>query len=129
MAARGQDVPILVIGAGPTGLAAALELARNGRAVRVVDKHATRSQHSKALGVNARTLELMEASGVSERLLARGLRLSRLHFHSGDRLLATVELSRVSHRYGFMLALLQAETERVLELRLAEYGTLVEWST
>ena len=129
MAARGQDVPILVIGAGPTGLAAALELARNGRAVRVVDKHATRSQHSKALGVNARTLELMEASGVSERLLASGLRLSRLHFHSGDRLLATVELSRVGHRYGFMLALLQAETELVLEQRLADYVPLVEWST
>ena len=61
MPAPGQDLPVLVIGAGPTGLAAALELARHG-AVRIVDKHATRSQHSKAIGVNARTLELMEAS-------------------------------------------------------------------
>ena len=120
---------MLVIGAGPTGLAAAVELARHGRTVRIVDKHPTRSQHSKALGVNARTLELMEASGVTERLLASGLRLRRLHFRSGDRLLATVELSRVDHRYDFMLALLQAETERILEQRLAEYGTKVEWST
>jgi 3-(3-hydroxy-phenyl)propionate hydroxylase len=61
MAAPGQDLPVVVIGAGPTGLAAALELARNGRAVRIVDKNPTRSQHSKAIGVNARTLELMEA--------------------------------------------------------------------
>ena len=129
MAASGWDLPVLVIGAGPTGLAAALELARQGRAVRIVDKHPTRSQHSKALGVNARTLELMEASGVTERLLASGLRLSRLRFQSGERLLATIELGRVGHRYGFMLALLQAETERVLEQRLAEYGKLVEWST
>ncbi|HEX6111819.1 MAG TPA: FAD-dependent oxidoreductase [Geminicoccaceae bacterium] len=120
---------MLVIGAGPTGLAAAVELARHGRTVRIVDKHPTRSQHSKAPGVNARTLELMEASGVTERLLASGLRLRRLHFRSGDRLLATVELSRVDHRYDFMLALLQADTERILEQRLAEYGTKVEWST
>jgi 2-polyprenyl-6-methoxyphenol hydroxylase-like FAD-dependent oxidoreductase len=129
MARPGQDLPVLVIGAGPTGLAAALELARHGRAVRIVDQHPTRSQHSKAIGLNARTLELMEASGVTERLLARGLRLSRLQFRSGERLLATVELARVDHRHDFMLALLQAETERILEQRLAEYGTVVEWST
>jgi 2-polyprenyl-6-methoxyphenol hydroxylase-like FAD-dependent oxidoreductase len=129
MAAPGQDLPVLVVGAGPTGLAAALELARNGRAVRIVDRHPTRAQHSKAIGVNARTLELMEPSGVTERLLASGLRLRRLNVRSGERLLAAVELSRLDHRYNFMLALLQAETERILELRLAEYGTGVEWST
>ena len=129
MLAQGDASPVLVIGAGPTGLAAALELARHGKSVRIVDKNPTRSQHSKAIGVNARTLELMEPSGVTERLLASGLRLRRFHFRSGDRLLATVELSRVRHRYDFMLALLQAETERILEQRLAEHGTMVEWST
>jgi 2-polyprenyl-6-methoxyphenol hydroxylase-like FAD-dependent oxidoreductase len=129
MPAHGTELPVLVIGAGPTGLAAALELARHGRSVRIIDQNPTRSQHSKAIGVNARTLELMEPSGVSKRLLASGLRLRRFHFRSGDRLLATVELSRVRHRYNFMLALLQAETERILEQRLAEHGTMVEWST
>ena len=108
MAATRDELPVLVVGAGPTGLAAALELARHGQSVRIVDKNPTRSQHSKAIGVNARTLELMEASGVTERLLATGLRLRRLHFRNGDRLLATVELNRVRHRYDFMLALLQA---------------------
>jgi 2-polyprenyl-6-methoxyphenol hydroxylase-like FAD-dependent oxidoreductase len=126
---REHELPVLVIGAGPTGLAAALELARHGRSVHIVDKKSSRSQHSRAIGVNARTLELMEPAGVTERLLARGLRLRRFHFRSGDRLLATVELSRVRHRYDFMLALLQAETEGILEQRLAEYGTIVEWST
>ena len=66
---------------------------------------------------------------MTERLLASGLRLHRFRFHSGERLLATAELARVAHRYDFMLALLQAETERILQQRLAEYGTVVEWST
>ncbi len=124
-----SERPVLVVGAGPTGLAAALELARRGRPVRIIDKNASRSRHSKAIGVNARTLELLEASGVTERLLATGLRLRHFNFRSADRLLATIELSRVAHRYNFMLALLQAETERLLEQRLAEYGTEVEWTT
>ena len=125
----GQELPVLVVGAGPTGLAAALELARLGQAVRIIDQNATRSENSKAIGVNARTLELMEPSGVTERLLAAGLRLRRFNFRSAERLRATVELGRVRHRYNFMLALLQAETERILEQRLAEHGILVEWST
>ncbi len=123
------DRPVLVAGAGPTGLAAALELARQGRPVRIIDKKPGRSQHSKAIGVNARTLELLEASGVTERLLATGLRIRHLSFRSAERLLATIDLGRVHHRYNFMLALLQAETEALLEQRLAEYGTKVEWTT
>jgi 3-(3-hydroxy-phenyl)propionate hydroxylase len=71
--------PVLVVGAGPTGLAAALELARQGRPVRIIDRNPGRSEHSRAIGVNARTLELLEPSGLTERLLATGLRVRRLN--------------------------------------------------
>ena len=56
---------VLIIGAGPTGLAAANEAIRHGLSVRIVDAKAHRSTYSKALVVHARTLEVFEAMGWS----------------------------------------------------------------
>jgi 2-polyprenyl-6-methoxyphenol hydroxylase-like FAD-dependent oxidoreductase len=128
MTGAGQR-PVLVVGAGPTGLAAALELARSGRPVRIIERNPSRSQHSKAIGVNPRTLELMEATGVTERLLAAGRRIRKVNLRRADRLLAAVDLTRLQHRYNFMLALAQSETERILEASLAEHGVEVEWQS
>jgi 2-polyprenyl-6-methoxyphenol hydroxylase-like FAD-dependent oxidoreductase len=124
-----SERPVLVVGAGPTGLAAALELARRGRPARIIDKNPGRSRHSKAIGVNPRTLELLAAAGVTERLLAAGRRIRKVNLWRADRLLATVDLTRLEHRYDFMLALAQSETERILEASLAERGVRVEWQS
>jgi 2-polyprenyl-6-methoxyphenol hydroxylase-like FAD-dependent oxidoreductase len=66
---------VLIVGAGPTGLTAAVELARRGIPVRIVDRNAGPTPLSKAVGIQAHSLELLEPSGVTERLLAAGLRL------------------------------------------------------
>lgn len=117
---------ILVVGAGPTGLTAALELTRRGRAVRILDKAAEPSRHSKAIGINPRTLELLEASGVTERILAEGRRLNRLAIHTKQRCLLGVDFGKLDHRYNRMTALQQSRTEALLEDRLAALGITVE---
>ena len=53
-------IDVLIVGAGPTGLTAALELARRGIAFRLIEKSPQRSPHSKAMALHARTLEILE---------------------------------------------------------------------
>lgn len=69
--------PVLVVGAGPVGLAMAADLARYRVPVRIIDKAPTRTDKSKALAVWARTLELLDRSGCAEAFLAAGLKASR----------------------------------------------------
>ena len=64
--------PVLIVGAGPTGLTAALELSRFGILVRIVDKFAEPLGTSRAIGVQARTLELLEKRGLSEEMARLG---------------------------------------------------------
>ena len=70
---------VLIVGAGPTGLTAATLLARYGVDFRIVDKNATAAKKSKALGVQARTLELWDKLGMAEGAVARGQPLRALN--------------------------------------------------
>ena len=117
---------ILVVGAGPTGLTAALEMTRRGREVRILDEAEQPIRSSKAIGINPRSLELLEASGVTEKILAEGRRLDRGVIHTAEGPLATLDFSRLDHRYNRMTALQQARTEALLEETLAERGVMVE---
>ncbi|KXV70068.1 hypothetical protein AD951_03910 [Acetobacter malorum] len=64
--------PILIIGAGPTGLTAALELSRFGIPVRLIDKALHVATTSRAIGVQARTLELLQQRGLAQKLIELG---------------------------------------------------------
>ena len=124
-----SDSPILIVGAGPAGLTAALEFARHGRAVRIIETRAQRTSHFKALSINSRTLELLEAAGVTERLLAQGRRVPAVHYRTPDGELFRIDYTRLAHRYNFMLALPQNDTEAIMERRLDELGIEVERGT
>jgi 2-polyprenyl-6-methoxyphenol hydroxylase-like FAD-dependent oxidoreductase len=127
--AEGGHEPVLIAGAGPVGLAGALELARLGHLVRIVDKAEVRSVHSKAIAVNPRSMDLLELSGALERLMAESIRINRVSMHSGYRCLFTIDLSRLDHPRNYLLSLPQSETEAILEDALAERGVRVERRT
>ena len=120
------DGNVLVVGAGPVGLVAALELHRLGIPVRIIDKSDGPTPFSKAVGINAQSLELLERSGLTERLLSAGIRIHRANLWFEGKRLVSLDLSLARHRFNFILALAQNETERLLEAALRERGIAVE---
>src|SRR4051794_4983941 len=116
----------LIAGAGPVGLAAALFLARDGTPVRVIDRANRPSPHSKALAVNPRTLEILEPSGLTEKIIALGLPIRGARFWRGGDVLIDLSFDGLRHKYPFMVALSQRVTERLLAEALAAAGGRVE---
>jgi 2-polyprenyl-6-methoxyphenol hydroxylase-like FAD-dependent oxidoreductase len=117
---------ILIVGAGPVGLAAAVELTRRGAKPRVIDQNSGPNPNSRALAVNTRTLDLMEPSGVSQDLLAAGHQLHRAVMRQGLKVKARFNFKTIPHKYNFLLVLAQHETEVILEKHLASMGIMVE---
>jgi len=122
-------VPVLVVGAGPVGLAAAVQLRPHGVRFRIVEKNAERTLLSKALVVWPRTLELLRASGVAANLVAAGLQGTAATISSCRRTLVRLRLDRADSPYPFALFIPQSETERLLEAHLAAHDIRVERET
>ncbi|HEX5597983.1 MAG TPA: FAD-dependent monooxygenase [Micromonosporaceae bacterium] len=127
------DVDVLVVGAGPTGLAAACEAARHGLSVRIIDRNAHRSTFSKALVLHARTLEVFETMGVSGPILAEGTRFAALNAHAGRRRrhvrIDLLALPWGDTAYPYWLSIPQYAAERILETHLNKLGHEVAWRT
>jgi 2-polyprenyl-6-methoxyphenol hydroxylase-like FAD-dependent oxidoreductase len=122
----GVDLPVVVVGAGPTGLTAAVELSRMGIDVRIVDKAPKLSTTSRALGVQARTIELLRPRGIGDEMLALGNRAYGTALYANGRRLAAIEFGCMASEYAFILMLAQSETERLLVGQLAAQGIKVE---
>ncbi len=116
----------LIVGAGPVGLGAALFLARHGPAPRIVEMLTEPTTLSKALAVNPRTLDILEPTGVTQRMLEIGMPIHGVQFHRRGRIVAAISLTGLHPRYPFMLALSQATTERLLARALESAGGKVE---
>jgi 2-polyprenyl-6-methoxyphenol hydroxylase-like FAD-dependent oxidoreductase len=127
------DTDLLVVGGGPTGLAAACEALRHGLSVRIVERHAARATMSKALVVHARTMEVLEVMGCASDVERVGRRFRALNIRpaSGAAAIRVDLLNRAwgDTRYPFWLSVPQYEVERVLERRLEVLGGRLEWST
>jgi 2-polyprenyl-6-methoxyphenol hydroxylase-like FAD-dependent oxidoreductase len=124
-----QQPKILVVGAGPTGLMAALEMARRGYHPRIIDRDAGPTPLSKAVGIAAHTLDLLEPCGITDRLIDAGMRIERGYAWYKNRRIGTIDFTTLPHRYNFLLSVPQSETERIMGEALAEQGLAVEWKT
>ena len=107
---------VVVVGAGPTGLMLACELALGGVAVRVLEERASAPNITRAFAVHARTLELLDARGMAEDLVPRGVRVTELAPPGGS----TIDLRELPGRYAMLLIVPQSGTEQVLEARARE---------
>ncbi|MEU1843786.1 FAD-dependent oxidoreductase [Micromonospora sediminicola] len=117
-----ESTDVLVVGAGPTGLAVAVALAGHGMTATVVDRLAEPPVTSRAAVVHAGTLEMLDRIGVAAPLAARGLHSTRFTVRDRDRVLAAVPFDRLPSRYPYALLISQAETEAVLTDRLTALG-------
>jgi 2-polyprenyl-6-methoxyphenol hydroxylase-like FAD-dependent oxidoreductase len=121
-----NDIDVLVVGAGPVGLTLAAEVTRLGLTCRIIDKLAVPSDKSKAIVMHARTLEALDALGITGELVASGERIESMNFMNRGRKLATINTTGLDSPYPFMLCIGQNETERVLTGYLNSLGCAVE---
>jgi 2-polyprenyl-6-methoxyphenol hydroxylase-like FAD-dependent oxidoreductase len=126
MHAMQQDCQVLVVGAGPTGLVLAAELLARGIRTRVIDQGDGVALQARAIGIHARTLEVLDTMGLAGRFTECGQVVRQLRFYSRARCLTSLEFARCGSRFGYVLDLPQDQTERLLRARIAELGGAVE---
>lgn len=124
--------PILIIGAGPTGMVLALWLTKAGVSVRIIDKQTGTGQASRAMVVQARILEFYRQLEIVDKVLASGIKLEGLQLRQQHELVADLKFGDLGtgiSPYPFVLSYPQDEHEQLLEAELNQLGVNIEWNT
>lgn len=115
-----ESSPVLIAGGGPTGLMLACELRLAGVDVTVLERAEGPTGESRAGGIHARTMEILDQRGIIDRFTALGRKIGAAHFSA-----IWLDVSSMPTRYPHLLMIMQAEIERLLAERLAELGGTV----
>jgi 2-polyprenyl-6-methoxyphenol hydroxylase-like FAD-dependent oxidoreductase len=121
------DPEVLVVGAGPVGLVAALFLQQYGVRVEIVDMHQRTTQHSYALAIHPRTLRILEEAGLADALINAGRKLTRVAYYEGRERRAEIDYSRLASRHPYLLVVRQSLLERTAEEALRRKNLKVLW--
>src|SRR5262245_6867789 len=130
--AANKSTQVLIVGAGPTGLVMATWLTRLGVPVRIIDKTAEPATTSRAVAVQARTLEFYRQIGLVDTVIARGREVAAANFWVTGRQVARVvfgDMGAGISPYPYAFIFPQDEHERLLIDRLADAGVVVERET
>ncbi len=122
---------VLIVGAGPVGLTLANDLVRRGVRCHIIDGASHVTQQTRALGIQARTMELLAKMGVAQTAIERGLKCPGFSPYSDGKRLARVEFQQYLRDtpYPFVLMLPQHETEQMLTEHLQRQGSTISWQT
>jgi 2-polyprenyl-6-methoxyphenol hydroxylase-like FAD-dependent oxidoreductase len=125
-----METDVLVVGAGPTGLMLATQLARRGVRPLIIDRHSGPAQ--QAMAVQARTLEIYSKMGIAERAIARGCRAGGANMWANGRWTARIpvgDIGKALSPFPFVLLLGQDDNELIMGENLRGLGVSVAWST
>ncbi|KAI9241759.1 MAG: FAD-binding monooxygenase [Podila humilis] len=121
------NVPVLISGAGPTGLFAAILLTKLGHPCRIIERHFEISPLSKALVIHARTMEMFAFSGIIDSFISQGVHLTDLHVYIGGKLTSVIPTLRSTEsEYTYGLFLEQLRTTAILTEELEKLGGHVD---
>lgn len=120
---------VLIVGAGPVGLTMASFLQHYGVSFRIIDKKDQPTQTSNAVGVQARTLELLEEIDLSEKITAGGRHIRSAYYFMHQKKIGTLDFNAVQSRYPYVCCIPQSKTEAIFNEHLTQNGISIERST
>ena len=129
MPAPAADTDVLIIGAGPVGLFLANECARRGLKWRLIEMRPTQSEHSKALAIFPRTLEILDMAGLAPPFLEKANRVTSVAILAHERTLARMQFTPEESPYRFVAMVPQNVTESLLAQALRQEGGVIEYET
>ena len=127
-----MDTDILIVGAGPTGLMLANQLGRRGVRAMIIDRHSGPAQQSRAMAVQARTLEIYSKLGIAERAIELGQRGEGGNMWVEGKCKARVpigDMGKGVSPFPFVLMLGQDDNERIMGEHLRHWNMAVQWNT
>jgi 2-polyprenyl-6-methoxyphenol hydroxylase-like FAD-dependent oxidoreductase len=127
-----MQTDVLIVGAGPTGLMLANQLARRGVRITIIDRHSGPAQQSRAMAVQTRTLEIYSKLGLIDKALALGARGTGANMWANGKWTARIpigDIGKGKSPFPFVLMLGQDDNERIMGDKLRELGVTVRWNT
>jgi 2-polyprenyl-6-methoxyphenol hydroxylase-like FAD-dependent oxidoreductase len=127
-----MDTRVLIVGAGPTGLMLANQLGRRGVRPLLIDRHSGPAQQTRAIGVQARTLEIYAKLGIAQRALELGTLAHGANMWTQAQRRARIPVGDIGKGlspFPFVLMLGQDDNERIMGEKLRDWGVDVQWNT